>query len=297
MPRFAPRAPLTAALASILLLSASASAQIIVPPPEPDRDALKEAAAYLALSTTPVGALAPLAEIPGLAGSAPRLQLNGHVGLIEQEGPFSTRNFALGFSLPRRLAVVRLTGGVGDFVCDEDGLFQPGDGFEMDCGMGYFGGIDATFGLIRPVLPGSSGASFTANLVVSLGASSNDIAEIAFEDPSDPFMRGNIDVGATAFSLAVGVPLAFVVQSEGIAVIPHFTPRLGYGRAKTKVGFEFMGEEQRTSTTDSDVLPMLGAGVDIHFGTSGIGLGLGMQKIFAEDSEMHVGINLTFRRR
>ena len=299
MIRPAIRVPLTAVLVAFLLHATPAFAQILPVPeqPAPDEDDMDEAAAYVALSTTPVGGLAPMAEIPGLAGTAGRMQFHGQFGLVEQDGPFSTRNFAFGVGLPRQRMVVRLTGGIVDFVCDDEGLFQPGDGFELDCGMGFFGGADVTYPLVRPVLPGSSGSSFTANFVVSLGLSSSEITEISFEDPFDPFMNGEIDISATTFSVAVGVPLAFVVQSEDITVIPHLTPRIGYGRARTTVGLEFQGERDRESLTNSDFLPMIGAGVDINFGASGFGLGLGVQKIFAEDSEMLVGINLSLRRR
>jgi hypothetical protein len=297
MIRPAPSAPLTAALVAFLLCATPVFAQIIPVPetPPPSQDEIDEAAAYLALSTTPVGALAPIVEIPGLTGNAGRLKLHAQFGLVEEEGPFSTRNFALGLGIQRERAAVRLTGGVADFMCDDNGFFGPGDGVDLDCGMGFFGGVDATFSLMPPVLPGSSGSSFTANLAVSLGASSNDISEITLEDPFDPSVSDRIDVSATAFSAAVGVPLAFVVKSGDVVVTPHLTPRVGYGRARTKIEFELFGEQERLSERNSDILPMLGAGVDIQFGS--FGLGLGVHKIFAEESEMAVGINFSFRRR
>ena len=298
MIRPATGASLLAALVLSLLLATTAAAQIDPPLPTlPDEDEMEEAAAHLALSTTPVGALAPLASIPGLAGTTGRMQIHGQFGLLDEEGGFSTRNFALALSIPSQSAVIRLTGGIADFACDEDGLFAPGDGFELDCGLGFFAGVDATVPLVRPVLAGPSATSFTANLVLSLGMSSNDLTEITFRDPFDPTVRGSVDVGASALSLSVGVPLAFVVQSDDVTVIPHITPRIGYGRAETTVRLDFMGERDRESMTDSDALPMVGAGVDILFGRSGVGLGVGVQKIFAEDSDMLIGINLTFRRR
>ncbi len=297
MPRLASGLSLIAALLALVLLAIPAGAQQTpLPPIQGDPDELDEAGAFMALSTTPVGGLAPLADMPGVRGTAGRLEFHGQFGFLDEEGPFSTRNLALGFSIPGPVAVFRLTGGIADFMCDDDGLFAPEDGFELDCGLGFFGGVDATVPLIRPVLAGSSASSFSANLVFSLGASSNDLTEISFEDPFDPSLSGDIDVGSTTLSLAVGVPLAFVVRSEGITVIPHLTPRIGYGRAKTSFRLDVMGDRQSDSMTGSDALPMLGAGVDILFGPSGFALGVGAQKVFADDAETLVGINLSFRR-
>src|SRR5687767_9957053 len=185
MTRTAHPLSLTAMLISLALVAAPASGQILpVPEPSgPTEDEIDEAAAYLALSTTPVGALAPMSSIPGVGGTVGRVQIHGQFGFAEQEGPASTRNFALAVTFPSPLIAIRLTGGVADFVCDEDGAFGPLEGISFDCGMGFFGGVDGTNPLIRPVMTGPSSAGFSATMVISLGASTNDFIEAEFEDP------------------------------------------------------------------------------------------------------------------
>ena len=297
MPRLPQGLSLSAALLSVVLVAAPASAQIIPLPEEPSESEMNEAAAYLALSTTPVGALAPMTSVPGPHGSVGRVQIHGQFGFMEQEGDFSTRNFALAATFPTQLFAIRLTAGVADFACDENGPFGPGAGITLDCGMGFFGGVDGTIPLIRPVLTSPSSAGFSALMVLSLGASTNDLVEIEFEDPTNPAFNGRIEASAMGYSAAVGVPLSFVVRSDDITVIPHLTPRIGFGQATMETRIDIDGLGESGERTDRGIRPMVGAGVDILFGRSGLGLGLGMQKVFAEDSDMVVGINLSFQRR
>lgn len=288
-----------AMLAMFVLLASPVSAQILPVPDDPvtvtpDAD---ESAAAMALSTTPVGALPALFDLPGVAGYSGRLQLHAQFGFQDQDGPFSVRNFGFGLTLPSASASVRLTAGVADFVCDDDDLFGEAAGVSFDCGMGFFAGADVIMPLIRPVRAGTSASGFGANLVVSLGGSSNDYAEIDFEDPFDPAVSGSIDLGMTNFSAAIGVPFSFVARSEDVLVIPHLTPRIGYGRSTMEADVNLAGVSGNEKQTAGGFRPMLGAGADIVFGRSGLGLGFGLQKIFAEDSDMLVGINLSFRPR
>lgn len=286
-------------LAMFVLLASPVSAQILPVPDDPvivspDAD---ESAAAAALSTTPVGALPPLFDLSGVAGYSGRMQLHGQFGFLDQDGPFSVRNFGFGLTLPSASAAVRLTAGVADFVCDDEGLFGEDDGIAFDCGMGFFAGADVTVPLVRPVRAGTSASGFGANLVLSLGGSANDVAEIDFEDPFDPALSGTIDLAMTNFSAAVGVPFSFVARSEDVLVIPHLTPRIGYGRSMMEVDVTMGGIGADETETAGGFRPMLGAGVDILFGRSGLGLGFGLQKVFAEDSDTLVGINLSFRPR
>jgi len=281
------------ALLAVTLLTGSAGAQIIEPPLE-DND---EGLAYTALTTTPVGAFAPMAEIPSLWGSTGRMQVHGQISTQDQGAGASNRNFALGLTVPTGFGLLRFTAGLIDYVCDDDELFPPGEGFDLDCGAGYMGGVDATIPLIRPFLGGESASAVSANLVVSFGASTNDVAKISYEDPFDPAFSTTIDVTGTSWSAAVGIPLSFIAKSGETIVIPHLTPRIGYGSAKAKIEAEIEGDEQELSLKGADLRPMLGAGVDILFGQSGFGLGLGIQKVFADESEVLVGINLSFRAR
>ena len=287
------RTSLSAALLALTLATDSASAQIVEGPVEGGDEAL----AYTALSTTPVGAFAPMAEIPAMWGTAGRMQLHAQLSTQDQGEGASNRNFGLGLTMPTAFGLLRFTAGLIDYVCDDDELFPGGEGFELDCRTGYMGGIDATIPLVRPVLAGGPGSAFSASLVVSFGASTNDVAEISFEDPFDPSFSTSIDVSGTSWSAALGIPLAFIARSGETMVIPHLTPRLGYGSAKVKVDAVFEGEREEFSMSGADLRPMVGAGVDILFGQSGFGLGLGVQKVFAEDSEMLIGLNLSFRPR
>lgn len=288
-----------AVLAMFVLLAAPASAQILPVPEDPGIEGpdADEAAAMVALSTTPVGALPPLFDLPGIAGYSGRMQFHAQFGFLEQEGPFSVRNYGFGLSLPSTSATVRLSAGIADFVCDDDGIFGGEAGISFDCGMGFFAGADVIMPLIRPVRAGTSPSGFGANLVVSLGGSTNDYAEIDFEDPFDPALSGSIDLAMTNFSAAIGVPFAFVARSEDVLVIPHVTPRIGYGRSTMEADIDISGFDQQEKETAGGFRPMLGAGVDILFGKSGFGLGFGLQKVFAEDSDMLVGVNLSFRPR
>ena len=288
---------LTVTLASLALLAGQVSAQVLPTPPQQGLSQDDKSAAYFALTTTPVGAFAEITDMPGVAGRAGRIQIHGQLGFADQEGPFSIRNFALGLSIPGASGVLRLTAGIADFACDDEPLFAPGDGFDLECGTGYFAGVDGTIPLIRPAMTGTSSEGFAASLVVSLGASTNDVVEVEYEDLFDPTMSGRIEMKGRSLSGAVGVPLSFVARSEGIVVIPHLTPRIGYGHGKMDVDISVGGIEDQMESSGGTFRPMLGAGVDILFANSGFGAGFGIQRVFADEGEMVLGINLSYRPR
>lgn len=277
------------------LLAAPASAQVLpVPDEDPDQERqARNALIYMALSSTPVGALAPTADpgrLPGIRGG---LHLTGHAAFIDQQG-VSNRNFALSLGMPVPGGTLRATGGFTDYICDEDDPFASDPDLSMECNSGVFAGLDVTVPFMKPPMGSPNGGGFAAGLALSLGASMNDLLELSF---TDPFEGTRIDVTAKAqtMSAAIGVPLSLVARAGDILVVPHVTPRLAYGRATVDVDIPFFGDEERT---ESGFKFMAGAGVDILFGRSGFGLSYGLQRIFdVDDAEMTVGFGLSYRAR
>lgn len=265
-------------LCASVLVARPATAQLI-----PDSVSIESdgaAAAYLALTLTPVGALASTADYllarPGAGPRPPRL--HGRFASLDRGPGIDQRTIAASVDLPLGAGGLGLTAGYVDVTCDDD-LTDGLEGIEIDCRGGLT--LGAQFGM--PLMSRSTDAAGTSALVLGVegtaGYADVDIIEVQAEG-----FGFSVDAGAKVFSATIGAPLAFVVRSGDVTVAPMLVPRVGFGRATASLA--------GTDETQSGVRFMLGAGVGVRI-RSTIGVDAGLQKVFADDSEMVLGLGVS----
>jgi hypothetical protein len=258
------------------------SAQIFVDSAGADPQA---SAAYLAIASTPLGALPPfVAALAGMGKTG--IGFRGQFGLLDMEGSNSFRTLALGVDIPVGRGSVGLTGGLLDFACDEDQASE--FGLELDCKRGFMIGVN----WLAPLSTGKvseGGASFTIGIDGTVGFEKGDVLELRFP-PTGEFLKAR----NTSLSAALGLPLALVARSGTMALVPHLTPRFAYGRLSLE--FEESGGVSEEDS-ESGTRFMLGGGLELLFGASGFGIDLGFQKVFIEDGDTVLGFGLSYQPR
>lgn len=91
-------------------------------------------------------------------------------------------------------------------------------------------------------------------------------------------------------SAAIGFPTAVVLHSGDVRIMPFLAPGIGYGRLSSVAYFE---DERPTS--HGTHLFLLGGGVGLQFGRSGLGATLGFQRVIkSEGGGTQLGINMTW---
>lgn len=268
---------LLAALAA-LLAAPAAGAQVIEEPVELGFVS-GESASYLALTLTPVGALAPAHDyLLRPAGVGPSgMRLHGRVAMLDRGPGISQRTAAATLDIDVQGASLALTGGYLDLACDED---EASGG--LDVGVDCQGGITLDARLGRALASRSFDAAGSRRLVLGLegtfGFSAIDIVSLSV-------FAQDFDVSTTSQSATVALPLALVARSGATTIAPYVAPRIGWGRTELDFG---VGED----VAESDVRPMLGAGLAVRVG-SRFGLDLGLQRVFAEEAETAFGLGVS----
>lgn len=276
-------------LAAVAPLTAELPAQIVT-----DGNARTGAqAAYLALTSTPVGALPPTVR-PYMVGAARGLTLRGRFGNLDEAGDVSRRNFALGVDLPVGRTTIGLTAGYVDVVCDIPD-FGDGSGFviSFDCKSGMMFGGSVGAALLSTPLGVSGTNSLTVGLEGSAGFGNGDVLEVSVSGGAG---SGSVTASATTYSFAAVVPVAIVARGGTITVVPHLQPGFGYGRAKVTVKGSGDGGAVDERDTESGVRMLLGGGISIIFNGT-FGVDLGVNKTFAEDGKTVVGFGVSWRMR
>lgn len=286
----APRVPRTLlALAFALPVVAAPVGAQLVPGDEEDVDE-QAAAAYAALTTTPVGALPPSMTARMINGAASTgIGFRFHFGHMDEQGDFSRRNLAGGIDLPIGTATLGLTGGYADMACDDEDLED--FGITLDCGGMFMAGAN----LFTPLLTNAlgDGASIMMGLDAAVGFANGEVIDAEVDDG---FQTGTLTYELNSLSAALSFPLALVVRQPGLVLVPHLKPGFGYGRGKAK--FEASGDfgEESGEETEAGTRFLLGGGVSMLFPRQGFGIELGMQKVFMDDGDTVIGLGITFGR-
>src|SRR5689334_2312214 len=123
-----------ASASTALLAAAPLRAQVIIDDPEESGPSASAGAAYLALSLTPVGALAPSADyLLARPGAAPRpLRFHGRFGSIDHGDGIGQRTFAAMVDMPLAATALSITAGYVDATCDDLEDDSGGDA-SVDC--------------------------------------------------------------------------------------------------------------------------------------------------------------------
>lgn len=281
---------LTLAALALAALALPAGAQVI-PIDEEDVDP-QEAAAYAALTTTPVGALPPSMSARMINGAQSRnVGFRFHFGHMDEQGDFSRRNLAAGIDVPMGSATLGFTGGFVDYACDSEEAEE--FGVDLDCGGAFMVGANIFAPLVTSPTAQGSTSSFVVGLDAAVGFSSGEVLDASFDDGTT---TESINFELQSVSAAISLPVALVVRQPGLILVPHLKPGFGYGRGTAKLeASDGIGEDD-TEDTEGGTRFLFGAGVSFLFPNQGFGLEVGMQKVFIEDGDTVIGFGITFGR-
>ena len=281
-PPFSRAATLALSLvAAAFLVARPLAAQIIEEGPDvlggPDENA---AAAYLALTMTPIGALAPSADyMLARPGMAPRpLRLHGRFASLDRGPGIGQRAWAATIDMPVAAASLSLTAGYVDITCD-DALDDPD--VSIDCKGGVMFGARLGSSFFSRSLDAAGTSVLVLGAEVTGGYSDVKIVEAEI-------FGASLDIGGTAMTATVAMPVALNVRSGEVSVSPILSPRLAWGRAKATGA----PVDATIDDTRSDIRFMLGAGVAVRLGAR-LGFEAGLQKVFVEDGDTTYGLGVS----
>lgn len=222
-----------------------------------------EVAGYLALSYTPIGALAPSPPFLGGTSSASgsRYVLQGRYGRLSPSDGLSNTTIGAGIEFPVGRWSLGGTLAYLSVSCTEE--WEDFSDCDSDI---MLGGSARTTLLSRP-LEGRSPAAHSGRPAGAPGAKT---FVIGFETGGGFSPRQ----GEQAIALSVGVPTGISIENGNMRLLPFLTPGFGYGR----LGSTSFAEDAPSRSYASTML-MVGGGLGIQFTESGIGATLGFQKI------------------
>jgi hypothetical protein len=235
-------------LTSLTSLGVAASAQAQGP-------SVNDAAAYLALSVTPVGAMTPVVSSAMLGRIAKGYSVTGQYGHVSDDA-LGFNSFGASISMP--LSGISLGGSLGFISPSADGSKS-----------NLMLGANAETNLGAWAL----GAGKNANLF-TLSAR----GDLGWANPDD---GTGTDNSITALSFSAGAPLALVLKNGDMTWAPFVTPGLGWGRLSAQ------------GTSESGTRFMMGAGLGMTH-RNGWGVSVGMQKVFIENGKTVFGLNLSY---
>jgi hypothetical protein len=235
-------------LTSLTSLGVAASAQAQGP-------SVGDIAGYVALSTTPVGAMTPVVSSAMLGRIAKGYSVTGQYGHVSDDA-LGFNSFGASISMP--LSGISLGGSLGFISPSADGSKS-----------NLMLGANAETNLGAWAL----GAGKNANLF-TLSAR----GDLGWANPDD---GTGTDNSITALSFSAGAPLALVLKNGDMTWAPFVTPGLGWGRLSA------------TGASESGTRFMMGAGLGMTH-RNGWGVSVGMQKVFIENGKTVFGLNLSY---
>lgn len=270
-PRALPSLMILAAALGLLAVSARAIAA----------QSADEQAAYVALIYTPIGGLPPL---PPVSDSSRRangsgVSLLGRLGHMSRgQGTLTLTSYGAGVEVPHGRTRIGATLAYMSASCGPE---WAGD---SDCsGDIMVGGSIRTLITSRPL--GEQEAPRKGRRSSSGG--SDGTLLVGFEGAVGYSPRQ----GETAMALAASLPTALALKSGTVRILPFISPGVGYGRL-SNVQFE----DDEIPTSHGAISLMIGGGVGLQFGTSGIGANVGFQRILkGYGGTTQLGIGMTWQ--
>ena len=242
-----------------------------------------EQSAYVALIYTPVAGLAPLppvADSLGLKGAS-GVSLLGRLGHMSRNGGLSLNAFGVGVEVPR--GRMRL-GATLAYM-------------SASCGAAWAGDSDCA----GDIMLGGSVRTLLTSRVVGQGDPSPPVKGRRAPAPAsnEPRLLVGFDgtvgysprQGETAMAIGAGIPTALALQSGTVRITPFITPGIGYGRLSNVAYFE-----DETATSHGTFALMVGGGLGLEFGTSGIGANVGFQRVLkGQGGTTQLGIGMSWQ--
>lgn len=240
-----------------------------------------EQAAYAALIYTPVGGLPPLPPVADSSGrrAGSGASLLGRMGHMSRDGgALALNTFGVGVEVPRGRMRYGATLAYLTASCNVE---WKGDD---DCAGDIMVG-----GSVRTLLTNRSlGANEPPRKGRQRAKASNDSRLLVGFDGSVGYSPRQ---GETAMAIAAGVPTAVAFQSGNVRIMPFITPAIGYGR----LGDVTYCDCEAPAPHGTFAL-MLGGGLGVEFGASGIGANVGFQRVLkSSGGATQLGIGVTWQ--
>jgi hypothetical protein len=237
-----------------------------------------EQSAYVALIYTPVAGLPPL---PPVSDSSRKngVALIGRLGHTSRDGGALTlTSYALGVEVPRGRMRLAATLGYLSASCGFD--WQGSDQCAGDIMLG---------GSVRSLItnkPLSSGEAPRARK--GARQSDGDGRLVVGFDGSVGYSPRQ---GESAMAAAASLPTGLALQSGSLRIMPFLTPGVAYGRlGKVET------EEDEAATSHGSITFVIGGGVGLQFGSSGIGANVGFQRVMkSSGGATQLGIGMTWQ--
>lgn len=239
-----------------------------------------EEAAYVALIYTPVAGLPPLPPITDSLGrrNGSGVTLLGRLGHMSRDGGLSLNSFGVGVELPK--GKTRL-GATLAYMSASCGLGWEGD---SDCsGDIMLGGSVRTLLTSRAL--GASEPPAKGRRTSHASSTTNGTTLLVGFDGSVGYSPRQ---GETAMAMAAGIPTAIAIQSGTVRIMPFITPGVGYGRLSHVAYFD-----DQEATSHGTFVLMVGGGLGLEFGTSGIGANVGFQRVlkgYGGTTQLGIGV-------
>jgi len=217
----------------------------------------KDLAAYIALNSTPIGALAPVMVSPGTKGEKSSNSFTGRYSHFSETGSDGANNYG---------ATFYHQAGMNAAVSGTVGYLQPGCPTGATCNGVLMAGADVHSTLWNNAAPKSTTA-MNINLQGSIG-------------------YGH-EKNTNAMSAAVGLPLGISFQQASKSRIGLFvTPGFGWGRvAASGAG---------ASGSESGTRPLVGAGAS-WTSPAGWGMHLGYQAVVIQNGGNNIGLGFSWK--
>ena len=242
-----------------------------------------EQSAYVALIYTPVAGLPPLPPVSDSLGrtGASGVSLLGRLGHMSRGGGLSLNAFGVGVEVPR--GRMRL-GATLAYMSASCGAAWDGD---SDCaGDIMLGGSVRTLLTNRVVGQGNPPPPVKGKRAPAR-ASNEPRLMVGFDGSVGYSPRQ----GETAMAIGAGIPTALAFQSGTVRITPFITPGIGYGRLSNVAYFE-----DEAATSHGTFALMLGGGLGLEFGTSGIGANVGFQRVLkGHGGTTQLGIGMSWQ--
>ena len=240
-----------------------------------------EQAAYAALIYTPVAGLPPLPPVADSLGrsTASGVKLLGRIGRMSRDGgSLALNTFGIGVEVPKGRLQLGATLAYLTATCNWE---WKGDD---DCAGDIMIG-----GSVRTLLTTRSlGANEAPQKGRQRAKASNESRLLVGLDGSAGYSPRQ---GETAMAIAAGIPTAVALYSGTVRIMPFITPGIGYGR---------LGEvsycECEAPAPHGTFALMIGGGLGLEFGTSGIGANVGFQRVLkSSGGATQLGAGITWR--
>jgi hypothetical protein len=271
------RPPRTRAVAPLMLLLAALSIAVNTSAAQ----SADEQAAYTALIYTPVAGLPPLPPVIDSLGRSvgSGVSLLGRLGHMSRDGgSLALNTLGVGVEVPR--GRMRLGATLAYLTASCNWEWKGAD----DCaGDIMIGGSVRTLLTNRPL-----GANGPPQKGRQRARTSNDSRLLVGFDGSVGYSPRQ---GETAMAIAAGIPTAIALRSGTVRIMPFITPGIGYGRLSAVTYCDC-----EAATAHGTFALMVGGGLGLEFGTSGIGANVGFQRVLKSYGGVtQLGVGVTWQ--